>query len=301
MTDVDFVAVDWGTSSFRMRALDARGEVVASDQGGFGMATLQPNEFAEVLEQRLTNAGVSDRVPVVICGMAGAAQGWHEAPYLDAPTELSALGDHAVKVPDINRDVWILPGVKQATPSNVMRGEETQIAGFLDANPFFEGVVCLPGTHTKWVDVSQGCIKEFATCMTGEMFALISSHSVLRHSLIGDGWDDDEFIRTIKSAANDPSQVAQRLFDLRAEMLLASLSGAAARARLSGWLIGQELASTAKYWRDSKVHLIGAPQLAAKYAAALEALGAAAQSENSDEMTLAGLRAAYQRIKEINP
>jgi hypothetical protein len=75
-----------------------------------------------------------------------------------------------------------------------MRGEETQIAGFLAQNPGFDGVLCLPGTHTKWVHISAGEVVSFRSFMTGELFATVGPHSVLRHS-VGEGWDDAAFGR----------------------------------------------------------------------------------------------------------
>jgi 2-dehydro-3-deoxygalactonokinase len=83
--------------------------------------------------------------------------------------------------------VSILPGLKQAVPPDVMRGEETQIAGFLAAAPGFDGVLCLPGTHAKWVQISAEEVVSFRTFMTGELFDLLSTQSVLRHSIAGEG------------------------------------------------------------------------------------------------------------------
>ena len=67
-----------------------------------------------------------------------------------------------------------------------MRGEETQVAGFLALNEGWDGTLCLPGSHTKWVAVSAGEVTGFRTFMTGELFAAATGHTVLRHS-VGDG------------------------------------------------------------------------------------------------------------------
>jgi phosphonate metabolism protein PhnN/1,5-bisphosphokinase (PRPP-forming) len=89
--------------------------------------------------------------------------------------------------------VHVAPGLRQGKPADVMRGEETQIAGFLALNPNWDGVICLPGTHSKWVHISAGEVVSFQTFLTGEMFALLSQASVLRHGMQGDGWDDAAF------------------------------------------------------------------------------------------------------------
>lgn len=299
MNTVSFVAVDWGTTSFRLWALATDDTVVAKTSGPFGMSSLKRSDFGTVLEESLNNLGIGTEVPVVICGMAGAAQGWCEAPYLRAPTNLDTLGSYAVKVRGISRDVHILPGVMQTKPANVMRGEETQIMGFLSSNPDFEGIVCLPGTHAKWVKVENNQIVEFTTCMTGEMFSLMSNSSVLQHSMIVEGWDENAFLEAVETAVHSPHLISASFFDLRAEMLLENLSAAAARARLSGLLIGFELAATRSLWNPFSVVLIGAEPLCKNYAQALDTQGVTVQIVNNSQMTLAGLAAANRTIREV--
>ena len=72
----------------------------------------------------------------------------------------------------------------------------------------------------------------------------------------------------------------------------------AARARLSGLLIGSELAAARPYWLGQQVAIIGADDLSQAYATALAAQGVSATIADSTAMTLAGLRAAYVRLKE---
>ena len=38
---------------------------------------------------------------------------------------------------------------------------------------------CLPGTHSKWVEVEKGRIERFSTYMTGEVYAVLKQHSIL--------------------------------------------------------------------------------------------------------------------------
>lgn len=294
---VSYVAVDWGTTSFRLWSLGADGELLDRTSGPYGMSGLAKDAFGPVLEKKMSRLGLSNKVPAVICGMAGAKQGWHEAPYLSAPTPLDQLGIRAARVPGISRDVRILPGVMQADPPEVMRGEETQVLGFLSAQPDFEGVVCLPGTHTKWVRVEDGKIAKFTTCMTGEVFSLLSKRSVLKHSLQGDGWDDDAFHEAVGSSIARPESLADKIFGIRAGMLLADLSSDTARARLSGTLIGIELCAVHSYWSDVRVSLIGESSLCRLYSDALKVNGAATERLNSETMTLDGFAAAIGQMK----
>jgi 2-dehydro-3-deoxygalactonokinase len=294
MENVAFIGVDWGTTSFRLWALEADGTVAAFTSGPFGMSNLKRSDYAVVLEDSIAKVGITRDVPIVVCGMAGAAQGWCEAPYLPTPTPLYALGNDAVKVRGITRNVRILPGVKQNSPANVMRGEETQIAGLLHHHPDFSGTVCLPGTHTKWVRVKNQSILDFETCMTGEQFGLFSSKSVLSHSMLVDGWSDTAFENAVSVALEKPETVPRLLFGIRANMLVSEQTAAEARARLSGLLIGQELSATRDFWENREVTLIGAPELSKLYSQALGQIGITARALNTDEMTIAGLVSAYK-------
>ena len=200
-------------------------------------------------------------------------------------------------LPAVGLDVYLLPGLSQAAPADVMRGEETQIAGYLLTRPDFDGVLCLPGTHCKWVHVSAGEVVSFKTLMTGEMFRLLATQSVLRHSVGAEGMDEAAFTAAVSRALSRPEALVGDLFSLRAEALLAGLDGATARARLSGLLIGAELAAAKAYWLGREVVILGESGLAAAYQAALTAQGLTARSVSSEEMTLNGLRAAYAGVR----
>ena len=187
---------------------------------------------------------------------------------------------------------WLGAGsMKQTAPADVMRGEETQIAGALTLLRDFDGILCLPGTHSKWVHVSAGEVVSFQSFMTGEIFALLRQHSVLRHG-IAEGWDDAAFDAALSQALSRPEKIAARLFSLRAEALLENLSPELAFARLSGLLIGIELAAAIPYWLGQRVVLIGAPQLCSPYARALAAQGLQPETLDATACTLSGLALA---------
>ncbi len=62
-----------------------------------------------------------------------------------------------------------------------MRGEETQLLGVTESD--FTGLVCIPGTHSKWIKIEGGRVVEFSTYMTGELFSVIAQHSILAHAV----------------------------------------------------------------------------------------------------------------------
>jgi len=292
---IDWVAVDWGTT--HVRAWPMRGGIAgvcrASDQG---MGKLDKAGFEPAL---LSLLGDWRRGPltVVACGMVGSRQGWIEAPYRTVPC--APLAGGLVTAPTVTEGlaVHVIPGIRQNSPADVMRGEETQIAGFLALNPDWDGVLCLPGTHTKWVHISAGEVVSFQTFMTGELFAAIGAHTVLRHSVAAEGWDQGAFDAALSESLSRPERLAARLFSLRAESLLHGLTSNAARASLSGALIGAELAAARPYWLGQYIAVLGASGVAKLYIDALKTQGIAAQATDGEAATLAGLRAAYSMTK----
>jgi 2-dehydro-3-deoxygalactonokinase len=291
----DWIAVDWGTTQCRAWAMSADGEVLAEARSDRGMGNLAPGAFEGALRDLIAAWTWAER-PVVACGMVGARQGWVEADYASVPCSPDALTVVTAPVSTSGLRVKILGGVKQDRPADVMRGEETQIAGYLATDPGFDGVLCLPGTHTKWAQISAGEIVSFRTAMTGELFALLAERSVLRHS-VTDGWNAQAFADAVADAMSRPEALAARLFSIRAEGLLHDLDGGAARARLSGLLIGAELADMRPYWLGRNVVIVGTHGLAGRYSDALAAQGVAVKIADGDAMTRAGLAHARARLE----
>ena len=297
MSGPRWIAADWGTSNLRAWSMEGD-RAVAEATSERGMGTLAPEEFEDAL-MALVVDWLDGPTTAVICGMAGSRQGWAEAPYARVPCAPAQPGAATrVKTGDPRLDVHILPGLKQTEPADVMRGEETQIAGFLETHPGWDGVLCLPGTHSKWAHVSAGEVVSFRTFMTGELFALLSGQSVLRHALGGSGWDEAAFDAAVERALSRPVALTSDLFGLRAEGLVHGLDAGTARARLSGLLIGAELAAARPYWLGQQVAIVGAAGLSAHYARALEAQGIIAETADAEEMTLAGLIAARHALEE---
>ncbi|MEX0340002.1 MAG: 2-dehydro-3-deoxygalactonokinase [Arenibacterium sp.] len=289
----EWIAVDWGTS--RLRAWAMQGEtVLAKAQSEQGMARVTAGGFEAALLTLVEPWLGSERVDVLACGMVGARQGWVEAPYVGVPAKPVELEPVQVPASSSRLRAFVMPGLKQAQPSDVMRGEETQIAGYLADNPHWDGVICLPGTHTKWVHASAGEVISFQTCLSGEMFDLLSNASVLRHS-IGTGFDMEAFDAALDESLSRPGRLSARLFGLRARDLLTGASPDAARAELSGLLIGAELAGAKPYWLGQEVVTIGSEHLAALYARALKQQGVPVRNAPADDMTLKGLCALRTR------
>ncbi|WGR96508.1 2-dehydro-3-deoxygalactonokinase [Bradyrhizobium sp. ISRA443] len=301
MTSAAYVAVDWGTSSFRLWLMDRSGRALDQRRSDEGMVAAAKPGFASVLQSHLDALGVAADLPVVICGMAGARQGWVEAGYIDTPAHLSDVLDHAVVVGGQARDIRILPGIAQrdtAAP-DVMRGEETQLLGALGFDAAGEAVVCMPGTHSKWVRMRGETVERFATFMTGELFSAVARETILSHAVNGAGEavDQDAFGAAVTDAFNAPALAANLLFRVRSRQLLFGGSASAARETISGTLIGLELAAgLAERPRETPVMLIASGRLQRLYQMALETLSIPLRFVDAEEAVRRGLSRAAAAI-----
>ncbi|PIE07081.1 MAG: 2-keto-3-deoxy-galactonokinase [Rhodobacterales bacterium] len=298
----DWIAVDWGPARARAWALADDGTELARSKparttGGPAGKAFEPALLA--LIGPWLSAG--RMTPVIICGTESAPQGWPDVPYRMVPC--TAVGDRftAAPVSDPRIAVTLLPGVAQARPADAMRGEETKVAGFLAANPTFDGTLCLPGPHTRWVQVSAGEIVSLRTAMTGALFAALAGHTALRHAIGKSAGDDPgTFLDAVDDAMARPESLTARLFAPRAEALLGTPDPAAA-SRISGLLIGADLAGARGYWLGTRLALIGTGSLAALYGAALTRQGVAVEQADAGAAVLAGLKAARTAMSAARP
>lgn len=264
------IGVDWGTSNLRVMRIAEGGTILDSRSDDRGAGTLAPDAF-EVVLRDVAGDWLGSGLPVLVCGMAGARGRWREVPYVEAPAGPVALAQ-GLTVIDQTTDIAIVPGVKAIRDGqmvDVMRGEETQIMGLsLDRG---QHRVVGPGTHSKWIDVSDGHITGLRTFMTGELFAAIRKGTVMGIGMGEPGRDPAAFEAGVGRALSDPALTAA-LFSVRVEALADRLAPDAAADYLSGLLIGAELAAQIGD-RALPVTLVGAESLNDRYAAALAQAG----------------------------
>ncbi|MDN2566405.1 2-dehydro-3-deoxygalactonokinase [Aquibium sp. A9E412] len=288
-------AVDWGTSSFRLWLVDEAGTVLAARRSDEGLARGAAEGFATILERHLGALAAPAGLPALVCGMAGSRQGWREAPYVDTPARLADLAAFAVAAPDALRPVWLMPGIAQRDPArpDVMRGEETQLLGAFGARA--NGVACLPGTHAKWARMAAGRVVAFATHMTGELYGAIGRSTILSHALeAGTGEPGPAFEAAVGDALADPGGLTAALFGIRAGQLLGQAARTDGAARLSGLLIGTEIAhARAGLAPGETVTLIAAGALGALYRRALAVAGLAVRPVDAETAVRDGLLRAW--------
>ena len=298
LKELYWIAIDWGSSNLRVWALNNNNAILDSILSNDGMLGLASNEFEPLLLEKISKWGVGDaNIPILCCGMVGAKQGWVEAPYASIPYNLMQEADNVkVRCSDSRLNVRILGGLRQDNPTDVMRGEETQIRGFLSIFSNFDGIICLPGTHTKWVHVSAGEVISFRTFMSGELFDLLSKYSVLKHSVKSDDWNDKEFRSAVSESISNPQKIFSDFFKLRADHLLKQVEQSELKSKLSGYIIGVELAGAKPYWLGQNVVILGNDYLSKIYKTALEGQGIFAQEIDATECTLNGLAQAFSLI-----
>ena len=279
----------------RAWALDVQGTVLGSYRGSRGMGALTPGEYPKELQLAQAALGLASATPTIICGMAGAAQGWVQVPYAELDTPFHVLPQKALQVPDTTGPVYILPGYCQRATGrqDVMRGEESILMG---ASAAGDGLYCLPGTHSKWAEINGGKLAGFSTYMTGEMFDLMASKSVLRHFCEGSPVDasSPEFKQAVRQSFVAPGSVSNLLFTCRALPLVEGAKRQHQMAsRLSGLLIGLELSSQDT---SKPVQLAAAGGLQAAYESALGTLGFSYQTFDPEAAVTRGLFLAAQNI-----
>ncbi|MEC5387097.1 2-dehydro-3-deoxygalactonokinase [Uliginosibacterium sp. H3] len=298
------VAIDWGSSN-RRASLLRDGVVVDRHHDAEGVLTCG-GDFAASLDALLARwPELPADAPVLMSGMIGSRSGWVEAPYVPCPARLDALGTQLIEVPRddrfaslSSRRICIVPGVCQYDEPDVMRGEEIQILGSMLLGGG-DGIYVLPGTHSKWVIVENGCVTRFRSFMTGELFALLGKHSSLASLLGADNASEDMAAFRAGAAAAAGGGLSHRLFGLRASVLLGAQGAASSQSWLSGLLIGAEwhdphvrawIRSAATAATDGEVRIVGEAHLAHLYAHVAESIGASVRGFAPEASFLAAIQ-----------
>jgi 2-dehydro-3-deoxygalactonokinase len=215
-------------------------------------------------------------MPAILSGMVGSRHGWREAPYLACPASVADLARHLVAAPE-EPDVFIVPGMKMdGERPDVMRGEELQVLGLGEAGANHD-LICIPGTHAKWIVAEGGVVREFHTAMTGELYAAVSEHTLLaplmpraeQRGSMREAAFDAGVQRSAKAHA-----LPYALFELRAAILLQRVASDDLPDLISGLLIGTEIRHVqALFGGKRNVGVLGATGVNERYLRALDALG----------------------------
>jgi len=218
----------------------------------------------------------STTIPVIASGMITSRNGWLETPYISLPAGANHLANDLVPL-RVNSKLQIhfVTGVltKHKGAPDVIRGEETQIVGAVESG-LSDGLFVMPGTHSKWVIVSNGTIVDFSTYMSGEIYAALRDHTILGTLMKTSEFNEDGFIKGVRAGFESGAQLLHSLFHVRTLPLFELISEEQTSDYLSGMLIGAEIngANTASQLK-TKIAIIGRDELANRYAIALQNLG----------------------------
>ena len=290
------IGCDWGSTRLRAWALDAEGCVLARRDFPFGVNRLAPGEApARFGEAR--SALDAPRAPAILCGAIGSNVGWRTAPYVDCP---ASLDDVAGAVVEVDAGVWIAPGLRCGgldAACDVLRGEETMAFGWLAASPERgqgRHLICQPGTHSKWLVIEDGRIARFLSAFTGELFAVLTQHSILRSDA---SVADDAAFEAGLAAAGEGDALLTRLYTARARVAGGGAAMASTAPYLSGLLIGAEVAATPRLLdlEREPVVLLGDAAAGARYAKALDRRGTVTSFADGEAAVLTGLTAIARR------
>jgi 2-dehydro-3-deoxygalactonokinase len=275
----DFLAVDWGTTNRRVFVIE-QGRVFRTQRDGQGVTAVA--DFAG--EAAALRAEFGD-LPLLLAGMVGSNIGWAMAPYVSAPAGIAELAEALYW---IDERTAIVPGVSMTNPADVMRGEEAQFLGAVQAGLVpGEALLIQPGTHCKWADIVDGRIARFTTAMTGELFALLRTGGLLAAQLGGEVALDDAFRAGVEEGRK--RDLVASLFGIRAAKLLGERDDKDAASYASGLLIGSDIAARLEQSLHDTAYILADPALGGLYAAAIEAHGRTARIVDSHAAFAAGI------------
>jgi 2-dehydro-3-deoxygalactonokinase len=287
-----FIAADWGTTNRRAYRIDSEGRCDVEFEDGKGVLAVPAGGFPAAVAEIRERLG---ELPLLLAGMIGSNRGWVEAPYVACP---AGLDDLVAGLARPQEDVAIVPGVsfREGSRADVMRGEEVQLLGAV-AEGMMSGdaLVCHPGTHNKWARMADGRIAEFRTIMTGELFNLLRSHSILSELLGAEEMDDSDFREGVRHGLRHSDLQAQ-LFSVRARVLLGAAPREAAASYTSGLLIGSDVRIALGGGAPEQVIVMGRPELTALYSAALDEAGVDTRVLDGERCFLAGIRHIARRL-----
>lgn len=302
-----FIALDWGSTRLRAYCCELTPQhdiVLLAQASGPGVVKIV-GTFSDVLQQVITPlVKAYGEVPIFMAGQISSSIGWFETPYLNCPVTPQAILHSVCERISGLQKLYIMSGLRYQSPSgenDTLRGEELQLLGLLRRYPQYlhgQHLVCLPGTHCKWVLLENGYVSWFKSAITGELFDIVLQHSMLLPkpaTCYTDDWST--FITGCQRALAHPNEsIVHALFSVRTKQLFDNYTASSARSYLSGLLIGTDVRSILHDTKLARlpagpVILIGSGALQHAYAAALTQANQPSVLITEQEVVLAGFAA----------
>lgn len=282
---------DWGTTNLRAYLLEG-GKVIDEYSSSNGLKNAKEMGFGKVLGEVLIHFDAPINTPVKLSGMVGSKHGWKEAPYAYTPVTVESMRENSVSVDEFP-NVEIFGGVCYELPNgkkDVMRGEEVQILGILEKFPHIE-TICLPGTHSKWVQTSNGSIESFSTWMTGDLFNSLSQNTIFKEQISTNAFCRESFKKGVEMAEQS-GPILNSVFHLRTDYLFGKVDSAQFHSYLSGFLIGSEIKDAVG--DSDEVIVCGSEKMLELYSLALNYFAVMAIEFPASEATVLGMQRITQ-------
>lgn len=289
------IAGVWGTTRLQLFLLEgAEKPVVVANADGPGAARLQRADFERVFHE--ATAQWPTDAPTFLAGMVGSTIGWRDVGYTPCPVDVDHLQTEQ-PFQSGARSVTLVRGLACRNvmgEPDVLRGEEVELCGLLALDPRLRQgrhLVCIPGTHAKWIALENGVIGGFLTSVAGESFAALRGGGVLAPAEAAlCARPGSEFLDGVMTALRG-RPLLHALFSPRARMVRGGACATDAVERLSGLIIGADVAGALETMGrpDGPIPLVGAPALVERYAAALSAAGCETDRWASQDAGIAGL------------
>jgi len=308
-----FFSCDWGTSSFRLRFVDAENERVVSEiktSQGIALTFESWKQSGHNEDERIAfyqsyilehvNKIVSSlkesvgKVPVIISGMASSSIGMLELPYKKLPFRCDGSDLIVRTVPgeeDQQNKMIIISGARSA--NDAMRGEETILIGCRPSMDDAARLFIFPGTHSKHILVKNNVVQNITTYMTGELFDLLSNKSILSASVKKNGSQQSTIHQHFADGVTEgsTSNILNSIFHVRTNHLFKKVTAEENYHYLSGLMIGHELKAVAGS-KPNPITLVCSEGLQIAYKEALGILGLSdgLQYQNADAALIRGQR-----------
>lgn len=294
----NIIIVDWGTSNFRATLYDNDFKELNHIETKDGMLKIQKDMFYSYLKKTLKIWFLEYKnLIVLMSGMVGSQNGWLETKYVVCDTSLNDISKDLLKIPNIVEDIYIVPGVITCKNNfiDLMRGEEVQIFGAIKHTNNKNAILILPGTHSKWVEVKNEKIVDFKTNMTGEVFNILSEHSILEKSISSKEFNSNAFEKGLELALKDGGFL-NHIFQTRVQANI--LGKEAMYTFLSALTIATEVKEMSKIYAHKEIILVGSSTLNFLYEKILQSYNFEVKIVKSDIATKTAMQILYTSLKK---
>jgi 2-dehydro-3-deoxygalactonokinase len=220
-----FAIIDCGTTNSRIYIVNEKREIVGKSTKKVGVGNVAVRGSNEILKEGLketfleavqkASLKLDDISFAISSGVITSEIGLLEIPHLLAPVSIDELAQNVKKIKDVNIFPLDIPvvfvrGIK--TTGNIessnlvdvgkldfMRGEETQVAGFLSKyNYDLPLTIIFLTSHTKYVSINRKEeIVGSITTLSGQLYEAVSKGTVIRKSIRRtDNFDDSGYFDT---------------------------------------------------------------------------------------------------------